>query len=147
MSSRPTAEYERTSEIPVFADGESILHEMRDIFGRKWQPVLLYRLLDDGPMGFSTLKRRVDGISSKMLSESLSELVEARLVEREELNDSPMRVEYRLTDRGETLEPVLAEMVKWGTVHAVSGQESPRKPDTFDTGGENTRVSSDSLRR
>lgn len=102
---------------PLFTDPEAVLHGMQDIVGRKWNPVLLYYLLTDGPLRFSTLKTRVDGISSKMLSESLSDLEEAGLVSRELLNDQPVRVEYALTDRGRSLEAVIVGMVEWGSEH------------------------------
>nr|WP_267638514.1 helix-turn-helix domain-containing protein [Halovenus rubra] len=92
---------------------------MQDIVGRKWHPILVYRLLDDGPLGFSALKERVDGISSKMLSESLDELQAEGLVSRKLLNDQPVRVEYSLTARGRSLEPLVTEMVQWGSEHAV----------------------------
>ena len=56
------------------AHPQESLISMTDLFGRKWCPVVLYRLLRDGPMGFSDLKRDIDGISGKMLTESLETL-------------------------------------------------------------------------
>lgn len=115
---QPTVDWadgERTAGRPLFTDAETVLHDVQDIVGRKWNPVLLYHLLTDEPLGFSALKRRVDGISSKMLSESLSDLEEHDLVARELLSDQPVRVEYTLTERGTALEPVLSEMVQWGS--------------------------------
>jgi DNA-binding HxlR family transcriptional regulator len=103
---------------PLLTDAEAALHEIQDIVGRKWHPVLLYHLLRDGPLGFSALKSRVDGISSKMLSEGLSDLEDADLVSRELLSDQPVRVEYRLTERGSALEGVITGMVRWGSEHA-----------------------------
>ncbi|MEF8814674.1 MAG: helix-turn-helix domain-containing protein [Halovenus sp.] len=99
----------------LFVEAETALHGMQEIVGRKWNPVLLYYLLTDGPLGFSALKTRVDGISSKMLSESLSDLEEHELVSRELLSDQPVRVEYSLTERGESLEGLIVEMVQWGS--------------------------------
>lgn len=104
----------RGVETPLFADAETALHVTRDIVGRKWHPVLLFYLLQDGPLGFSALKGRTDGISSKMLSESLSDLEEEGLVTRELLDDQPVRVEYTISERGETLAPVIESMVNWG---------------------------------
>lgn len=117
MSSTDRAGNRSTIETPVFADGEALLHGMQEIVGRKWHPVILYRLLEDGPTGFSDLKRRVDGISSKMLSESLTTLEAAAVVDRTQVNDRPVRVEYTLTDRGQRLEPVIAEMIHWGSTY------------------------------
>jgi DNA-binding HxlR family transcriptional regulator len=104
-----------TTTRPLFADPETALHGTREIVGRKWHPVLLYYLLTDGPLRFSDLKSRVDGISSKMLSEGLSALEEAGLIRRRLLSDQPVRVEYDLTDRGESLEDVILGMVEWGS--------------------------------
>ena len=123
MSSR--ADHDSSATSLRFVDGESVLHEMRALFGRKWQPILVYRLLEDGPNGFSRLKRDIDGISSKMLSESLTDLEDRGIVERTQVEDSPVRVEYALTERGETLEPVLKEMVQWGSEQTAEGTERP----------------------
>ena len=122
MSSR--VDHDNPAKAIRFADGESVLHEMRAIFGRKWQPILVYRLLEDGSTGFSALKGEIDGISSKMLSESLTDLEDADLIERTQVDDSPVRVEYALTERGRTLEPVIREMVRWGSEHAVGTGDS-----------------------
>lgn len=122
MSSRPGT---NGVEVPLFVDEELILHGIQEIVGRKWHPILVYRLLEEGPMGFSSLKRNVDSISSKMLSESLTELENAGVVVREQVSESPVRVRYALTERGLSLEPVIAEMVRWGSEHATDGRERP----------------------
>jgi DNA-binding HxlR family transcriptional regulator len=92
---------------------------MQEFVGRKWHPVIVYHLLDDGPQGFSSLKKRIDGISSKMLSESLDALEAAGLVTRTVISDRPVRVEYGLTERGTALEPLLTAMVEWGSQHVA----------------------------
>jgi DNA-binding HxlR family transcriptional regulator len=84
------------------------------ILGKKWHPVIVHRLLEE-PMGFNELKRAVDGVSSKVLSDSLETLEERGLVDRRVISEKPFRVEYRLTDRGESLRPVIREMQSWGT--------------------------------
>lgn len=110
---RPTGGWKGTVAHP-----EESLISMTDLFGRKWCPVVLFRLLRDGPMGFSELKRDIDGISGKMLAEGL-ETLETRygLVERSVVSDRPFRVRYELTDRGESLGPLLGEMLVWATEH------------------------------
>jgi DNA-binding HxlR family transcriptional regulator len=100
------------------AHPQESLISMTDLFGRKWCPVVLYRLLRDGPMGFSDLKRDIDGISGKMLTESLETLETGYgLVERSIVNDRPFRVAYEPTDRGESLDPLLGEMLAWAAEH------------------------------
>jgi DNA-binding HxlR family transcriptional regulator len=87
------------------------------LIGKKWHPVIIHRLLDGGPLGFNALKDEVDGISSKVLSDSLSDLEESRLVEREIVSEKPFRVEYSLTPRGRDLRPVIEAMAEWGETH------------------------------
>jgi DNA-binding HxlR family transcriptional regulator len=105
---------QETVETPLFADPETALHTTREVVGRKWHPVILFYLLEEGPLGFSALKGRTDGISSKMLSESLSDLEDAGLVTRHSLDEKPVRVEYTVSTHGETLGPVIEAMVDWG---------------------------------
>jgi DNA-binding HxlR family transcriptional regulator len=125
MSSEP--EYAGTNRatgtganVPLFADVEETLISMQEVVGRKWHPVIVYHLLEDGPLGFGLLKEQVDGISSKMLSDSLDTLESAGLVTRTVISDRPVRVEYDLTDRGAALEPLVTEMIDWGTEHAAA---------------------------
>lgn len=65
-------------------------------------------------MGFNELKEEVDGVSSKVLSESLDDLEEKGLVNREVVSEKPVRVKYSLTEKGKGLETVIAEMASWG---------------------------------
>lgn len=84
------------------------------ILGKKWHLVLIHRLLEHGPLGFSELGDHVDGISDKVLSESLSDLQEKGLVEREVVEAKPVRVNYSLTEHGRGLAPVVEEVHRWG---------------------------------
>ncbi len=87
------------------------------LIGRKWHPVILHRLLENGPLGFNDLKTEVDGISSKVLSDSLEDLEEKGFITRHVVNDKPVRVSYELTDLGESLEVVIFAMRDWGMEH------------------------------
>ena len=87
------------------------------LIGKKWHPVIVHRLLENGPSGFNELKGNVDGISSKVLSDSLEDLQTHELVDREVVNEQPFRVQYSLTERGASLEPVITEMAEWGQEH------------------------------
>lgn len=111
-----------TAQKSLFADAEEALHGIQAIVGRKWHPIVLYYLLTDGPLRFSTLKNRVDGISSKMLSTSLSNLEDNGLITRDVISEQPVRVEYTLTERGESLETLITEMVAWGSEHGAGDQ-------------------------
>jgi len=93
------------------------------ILGRKWHPVIVHRLLQEGPLGFNALKESVDGVSSKVLSDSLEDLEEQGLLVREIVSEKPFRVEYSLTERGRSLEPVIGAMREWGEDHLVAPAE------------------------
>ena len=84
------------------------------LIGKKWHPVIVHRLLEGGPLGFNDLKRDVDGISSKVLSDSLEDLEDNDIVDREIVSEKPVRVEYSLTEFGRSLEPVILTMRDWG---------------------------------
>ena len=88
-----------------------------DVLGRKWHAVIVSRLLEDGPLGFSRIESDVDGLSDTVLSASLDDLQERGVVERRIVSDRPLRVEYSLTERGASLEPVLDAMEAWGREH------------------------------
>lgn len=102
--------------IPVWCAGQDWcpITATSKLIGKKWHPVIIHRLIVNGALGFNDLKEEVDGISSKVLSESLDDLQEKNLVEREIVSEKPVRVRYTLTEKGESLESVVKEMKKWG---------------------------------
>jgi DNA-binding HxlR family transcriptional regulator len=83
------------------------LTSLAGVLGRKWNLVIINRLLRDGPQGFSDLLTEIDDISSKVLSESLDDLEESGLVDRSIVSERPFRVEYALTERATALETVI----------------------------------------
>lgn len=96
------------------------------LIGKKWHPVIVHRLLEKGPLGFNALKEAVDGISSKVLSDSLQDLEDKRLVDRAIINEKPFRVEYSLTEHGASLEPVIYAMRDWGLEQLTRPEERDR---------------------
>lgn len=84
-----------------------------EFLGRKWHPVIIHRLLDGGK-GFNELQRQANGISAKVLSESLDDLRKKDLVEKESISENPREVEYRLTEKGTSLKSVIVSMKDWG---------------------------------
>jgi DNA-binding HxlR family transcriptional regulator len=80
--------------------------------GKRWNGVLLGTLMQN-PAGFADLKRAVGGISDSVLSERLSELVKAALVQRSVEAGPPISVRYELTASGKALLPALNELTVW----------------------------------
>lgn len=85
-----------------------------DVIGYKWHPVIVDRLLKHETLRFNELSEEIGGaVTNKVLSSSLEDLEEKDLVERTVINDKPVEVEYSLTARGESLEPVIGSLETW----------------------------------
>ncbi|WP_110112680.1 helix-turn-helix domain-containing protein [Bacillus sp. CGMCC 1.16541] len=84
-----------------------------DIIGGKWKSVILYHLTDQ-TLRFNELKRLVPGITQRMLTLQLRELERDGIVHREVYKEVPPKVEYCLTEFGQTLIPIIQLMLKWG---------------------------------
>lgn len=84
------------------------------IIGGKWKPVIIWHLGVDGILRYNQLKKLMPGITHKMLSQQLKELEQERLVNRKQYNQIPPKVEYSLTEKGDTVIPILEMMHKWG---------------------------------
>jgi DNA-binding HxlR family transcriptional regulator len=80
--------------------------------GKRWNGVLLGTLVQ-GPAGFTELKRAVGGISDSVLSERLSELTSAGLVQRTVTEGPPISVTYQATPAGQALVPALQALTSW----------------------------------
>lgn len=97
-----------------------------DLLDGKWKPVILARL-KERPHRYSELRRLIPNLSDKMLTETLKSLETQRMVEREAPDANTARRLYRLTDRGESLRPVLDALYHWGEEAAAGmGVSFPR---------------------
>jgi DNA-binding HxlR family transcriptional regulator len=82
--------------------------------GGKWKILIIWTMSQNGFIRFNDLQRKVDGISSLMLSKNLKELEKDSLVIRHQYNEVPPRVEYKLSEFGQKLIVVLEYLGKWG---------------------------------
>lgn len=85
----------------------------------KWKPIILYQLMSMGTLRFNELRRSIPTITQKMLTSQLRELEEHQLVNRKVYAQVPPKVEYSLTDYGETIIPILNSLQAWGQSHAA----------------------------
>lgn len=83
------------------------------LVGGKWQCVILWHLRK-GALRFSQLKRRLPGITPKMLTQQLRDLEENELIVRKIYPVIPPKVEYTLSEYGNSFVPVLKSMYSWG---------------------------------
>lgn len=97
----------------MIADPRCAVGLTAELIGGKWKSVILFYLLD-GTLRFSELRRKIPGITQRMLTLQLRELEADGIVMRTVHPVVPPRVEYRLTPFGQTLEAVLRHMAEWG---------------------------------
>jgi DNA-binding HxlR family transcriptional regulator len=91
-----------------------------DVVGGKWKPGILFRL-QGRTIRLADMAREMPWISERVLIRQLRELEAAGIVARTDHGTRPPRVEYGLTEYGETLRPLLAEMGRWGAGHLARG--------------------------
>jgi DNA-binding HxlR family transcriptional regulator len=94
-------------------DGCPVRYALGILQGR-WKFQVLWELAHADSVRFNELQRRVDGVSSLMLSKTLKELETDGLVRRRQFSEIPPRVEYSLTDLGAELKYVLRGLGDWG---------------------------------
>ena len=85
-----------------------------DLIGNKWKLLIMRELLT-GTKRFNEIHRLVGGISQKVLTENLRKMESDGIVKRDVFPEVPPRVEYSLTDLGDSLRPVINSMSDWGT--------------------------------
>lgn len=99
-----------------------------EIIGAKWTALLVHDL-SEGARRFSELEHSCPGISPRTLSERLRALEDAAIVTRHSFQESPPRVEYELTAKGEALLPIIGEMRRFGHDWLVADEPVSRLTD------------------
>jgi len=85
----------------------------------KYKMTILYTLMEFEVVRFNEMKKYIGEISYKTLSSTLKELEADKLVDRKEYPQIPPKVEYRLTERGKSLIPILDAMCEWGSANRI----------------------------
>ena len=95
------------------------------LIGGKYKVVILWYLFDKKILRYGELQKILKGVTAKMLIQQLRELEEDGLVKRKVYPVVPPKVEYSLTELGESIIPILLEMKKWGENYTktYSGEE------------------------
>jgi len=85
------------------------------VIGGKWKPIIIYRLGTEGTLRFSEMKRSIPNITQKMLTQQLRELEADGIVHRKVYPQVPPKVEYSLTELGQSVIPVINSLCQWGS--------------------------------
>ena len=96
------------------------------VIGGTWKVLILWHLQERGTLRFAELQRALDGVTHKVLSQQLRELERDGMITRRVYAEVPPRVEYSLSELGETLRAPLAVFCQWGELVLQSRRrESP----------------------
>jgi DNA-binding HxlR family transcriptional regulator len=90
----------------------ALYHRAVELVGKRWTGAILSVLME-GPLRFSEIGQLVPDLSDRLLSERLKELEGEGIVERRVIDETPVRVEYALTDKGRALEPAVGALKSW----------------------------------
>src|SRR5260221_7347249 len=85
-----------------------------DLIGERWTILVLRDLFLNGTRRFQDFQRSLEGIAPNTLSARLKDMETSGLIERHQYSEHPPRLEYRLTEKGRSLGPVLKALRDWG---------------------------------
>lgn len=102
----------------LLSPAATLSREIIDRIGDKWTLLIIYAL-GEGPIRFSALKKRVDGISQKMLSQTLRGLERDGMVRRTVLASTPPSVEYALEPLGASLHQTVTQICAWAEANVA----------------------------
>lgn len=94
-----------------------------EVFGGKWKSRILCVLAEKKRLRYSDLRREMVNITDAVLATTLKHLMADGLVEREQFNEIPLRVEYSLSDKGASVVPILQSICRWAGVYYTDSSE------------------------
>ena len=89
------------------------LNYTMNLIGTKWKPLILFHLLEGG-LRSGILQKKIPGISNKMFTQTVRDLEKDGLISRKIYPVVPPKVEYKLSNRGKSLEHILRSLDQWG---------------------------------
>ena len=96
-----------------------------DIFGGKWKPRIICVLAEKKVLRYSVLRREMTDITDAVLATALKELIADDIVLRRQYDEIPPRVEYCLTEKGDSVVPILQSICQWaGAYHREDSENT-----------------------
>jgi DNA-binding HxlR family transcriptional regulator len=114
-------------------------HHAIELIGRRWTGAILRAMLH-GSSRFSDLRAAVPDLSDKMLSHRLKELEAEGIVKRSVFPETPVRIEYRVTDKGSALERVLSALEDWADTWDAERPTGQRRQPAASRGAADPRA-------
>lgn len=99
-----------------------------DVFGGRWKSRIICVLGAKECLRYSELRAEMTNVSDAVLSSSIKELIADDIISRRSYDEIPPRVEYRLTEKGTSVVPVLQQICRWaGMFHREVADDAPRQ--------------------
>ncbi|GGJ10031.1 transcriptional regulator [Alicyclobacillus cellulosilyticus] len=105
------------------------------LLGKCWTGLIIRALLD-GPKRFKDVSDMIPGLSDRMLAKRFKELEAAGIVVRKVYPDTPVRIEYELTEKGRSLRAVMDEVQKWADRWMAEASDTTTAPGVAETARE-----------
>lgn len=113
----PLLKYLSIDTGPIMRYSDQLCHRYQhavEVICKRWTGLIL-KLLMEQPLRFNELSDQLEVVSDRMLSERLKELEQEGIIERRVFTDTPIRVEYSLTEKGVALTPVIEAIELWSS--------------------------------
>jgi Predicted transcriptional regulators len=95
-----------------------------DIFGGKWKSRIICVLAEKGTLRYSGLRKEMSNITDAVLAVTLKELIADGIVNRKSFDEIPPRVEYSLTEKGNSVIPILQSICRWSGAYHKEDNEN-----------------------
>lgn len=94
-----------------------------DIFGGKWKSRIICVLAEQETLRYSVLRREMSNITDAVLTTALRELSADEIIDRQQFDEIPPRVEYRLIEKGKSVVPILQSICRWSGIYHNESSE------------------------
>lgn len=99
------------------------------VIGGRWKIAVIWCLIQESPLRLSEMQRKLPNVNQRMLIRQLRELEEDKIITRKVCSDKPPKVEYKLSDIGWRLEPVVKAICDWGDEFRIFVEEDENNPE------------------
>ena len=94
------------------------------VFGGKWKSRVICVLAGKGTLRYSSIRKEMANITDAVLASTLKELLSDDIIQRQQFDEIPLRVEYCLTEKGLSVVPILQTICKWSGVYHKEDNEN-----------------------
>ena len=118
------------------SDQQSVIcprfHRAVELIGKRWTGAII-RILQDGRWRFNAIAAAIPELSDRMLAERLRELEHEGIIARTVIPETPVRVEYELTEKGKALDAAFCALARWAETWVPPATESTSQPEAETT--------------